>query len=164
MKRILLLLAALAVSTVAAGTLKAQTMTQASPFLGTWKLNVQKSKVTGIPMPKSLTREVVTQDGGTKFIYKGVAANGKPIDYSFVTNYDGKDSAITGTGAPAGADAVAIKRVGSYKSEAILKKGGKEIGTSTSEVSRDGKVSTITGTGKTPSGKDYSSVIVYDKQ
>src|SRR5271170_6242440 len=58
MKRILLLLAALAFSTVAAGTLKAQTMTQASPFLGTWKMNVQKSKVTGIPMPKSLTREI----------------------------------------------------------------------------------------------------------
>ncbi|MGB8522033.1 MAG: hypothetical protein WCD43_03615 [Candidatus Acidiferrales bacterium] len=164
MKRILLLLAALAVSTVATGTLKAQTMTQASPFLGTWKMNVGKSKVTGIPMPKSLTREVVTQEGGTKFSYKGVTANGKPIDYSFVTNYDGKDSPITGTGALAGADSIAIKRIGSYKAEAILKRGGKEIGKSTSEVSRDGKVSTITGTGKTPDGKDYSTVTVYDKQ
>jgi hypothetical protein len=164
MKRILLLLAALALSTVAAGTLKAQAMTQARPFVGTWKLNTEKSKVTGISMPKSLTREVMAQDGGTKFSYKGVAADGKPIDYSFVTNYDGKDSAITGSGAPGGADAISIKRVSSNKAEAILKRGGKEMGKSSSEVSKDGKVSTIRGSGKTPDGKDYSTVSVYDKQ
>jgi hypothetical protein len=164
MNRILLLLAALAVSTVAAGTLKAQAMTQANPFLGTWRLNTDKSKFTGVPMPTSLTREVAAQDGGTKFSYKGVAADGKTIDYSFVTNYDGKDSAITGSGAPGGADAISVKRVGSNKAEAILKKGGKEIGKSSSEVSKDGKVSTIKGSGKTPDGKDYSAVSVYDKQ
>jgi len=164
MKRILLLLAALALSTVAAGTLKAQAMTQASPFLGTWKLNVEKSKVTGIPLPKSLTRVVAAQDGGTKFSYKGIAADGSPIDYSFVTNYDGKDSAVTGSGAPAGTDAIAIKRISAYKAEAILKKGGKEIGKTTAEVSKDGKVTTLTGSGKTPDGKDYKAVTVYDKQ
>jgi hypothetical protein len=164
MKRILLLLAALAVSTVAAGTLKAQAMTQANPFLGTWKMNAAKSKFTGVAMPTSLTREVVAQDGGTKFSYKGVAADGKPIDYSFVTNYDGKDSAITGSGAPGGADSISIKRIGSNKAEAILKRGGKEMGKSTSDVSKDGKVSTVKGSGKTPDGKDYSAVTVYDKQ
>jgi hypothetical protein len=165
MKRILLLLAALALSTVAAGTLKAQAMTQANPFLGSWKLNTAKSKFTGVSMPTSLTREVAAQDGGgTKFSYKGVAADGKPIDYSFVTNYDGKDSAITGSGAPGGADSISVKRVGSYKAEAILKRGGKEMGKSAAEVSKDGKVSTVKGSGKTPDGKDYSAVIVYDKQ
>ncbi len=164
MKRILLLFAALSLSTVAAGPLMAQAMMQASPFVGTWKLNTEKSKLTGVPMPKSLTREVVAQDGGTKFSYKGVAADGKPIDYSFVTNYDGKDSAVTGSGAPGGADAIAIKRVSSNKAEAILKRGGKEMGKSTAEVSKDGKVSTIRGSGKTPDGKNYSTVLVYDKR
>jgi hypothetical protein len=164
MKRILLLLAALALSTVAAGTLKAQAMMPANPFLGTWKINLEKSKSTGIAVPKSLTREVVAQDGGTKFSYKGVSGDGKPIDYSFVTNYDGKDSAITGSGAPGGADSISIKRLGSNKAEAILKRGGKEIGKSSSDVSKDGKVSTVKGSGKTPDGKDYSTATVYDKQ
>jgi len=164
MKRILLLLAALAVSTVAAGTLKAQAMTQANPFLGTWKLNTDKSKFTGVPMPKSLTREVVAQDGGTKFSYKGVAGDGKPIEYSFVTNYDGKESAITGSGAPGGADSITVKRTGPNKAEAILKKGGTETSKSLSDVSKDGKVSTVKGSGKTPDGKDFSTVAVYDKQ
>jgi hypothetical protein len=163
MKRILLLLAALALSSVVAGPLMAQAMTQANPFVGSWKMNPAKSKFTGVPGPKSLSREVVAQDGGTKFSYKGVAGDGKPIEYSFVTNYDGKDCAITGSGAPGGADTIAIKRTGA-KTEAILKKDGKEIGKSSSDVSKDGKVATTRGSGKTADGKDYNTVVVYDKQ
>jgi hypothetical protein len=67
MKRILLLLAAFTLSAVAAGPLMAQAMTPANPFVGTWKLNTDKSKFTGVPMPKSVTRVVVAQDGGAKF-------------------------------------------------------------------------------------------------
>jgi hypothetical protein len=160
MKRILLLLAVLALSAAVSGPLMAQT----NPFAGTWKLNTAKSKFTGVPMPKNLTREVVAQDGGTKFSYKGIAGDGKTIDYSFVTNYDGKDSAIAGSGAPGGADAIAVKRVGSNKAEAISKKGGTEIGKASADVSKDGKVTTVKSSGKTSDGKDYSTVSVYDKQ
>jgi len=164
MKRILLLLAALSFSAVASAPLMAQAMMQANPFVGTWKLNTAKSKFTGVPMPKSLTRVVVAQDGGAKFSYKGVAADGTPIEYYFVTNYDGKDCPIVGSGAPGGADAVAVKRIGSNKAEAIFKKGGAEFGKSSSDVSKDGNVSTVRGSGKTADGKDYSTVAVYDKQ
>ncbi len=164
MKRILLLLAVLALSAAVSGTLKAQAMMQANPYLGTWKLNLEKSKFTGVPAPKSLTREVVADGAGTKYTYKGTAADGKAIEFSFTTNYDGKDSAITGSGAPGGADALAIKRINAYKTSAIVKKDGKEIGKSSAEVSKDGKITTIRGSGKTPDGKDYSSVSVYDKQ
>jgi hypothetical protein len=31
-------------------------------------------------------------------------------------------------------------------------------------VSKDGKITTIRGSGKTPDGKDYSSVLVFEKQ
>ncbi|HXN72179.1 MAG TPA: hypothetical protein VN861_06460 [Candidatus Acidoferrales bacterium] len=164
MKRILLLLAALTLSAVASAPLMAQAMTPANPFVGTWKLNTAKSKFTGVPMPKSLTREVVAQDGGTKFSYKGVAGDGKPIEYSFVTNYDGKECAITGSGSPGGADALVVKRLGTNKAEAIYKKDGKEFGKSVSDVSKDGKTSTVRGSGKTPDGKDFNTVAVYDKQ
>jgi hypothetical protein len=164
MKRTLLLLAALAVSTVAAGTLMAQAMKQANPFLGSWKMNPAKSKFTGVAGPKSLGREVVAQGEGAKITYSGVNAEGKAIDYSFTSNYDGKDAAITGSGAPGGADAVAIKRTGANTTEAVLKKDGKEIGKSSSSVSKDGKVTTTKGTGKGPDGKDFSTVVVYDKQ
>jgi len=78
--------------------------------------------------------------------------------------YDGKDSPITGSGAPGGADSIAIKRVGANKAEATLKKAGKEVGKSVAEVSKDGTVSTVKSKGKTPDGQDYSIDAVYDKQ
>lgn len=164
MKRSLLLLAVLALSAVASGPVMAQAMMPANPFVGTWKMNPAKSKFTGVPAPKSLSRVVVADGAAVKFTYSGVGADGKAIDYSFTTNYDGKDSAITGTGAPGGADAVAIKRTTPNKAEAVLKKDGKEIGKSMSDVSKDGKVATTRGSGKTSDGKDYNTVVVYDKQ
>ena len=41
----------------------------------------------------------------------GVAGDGSRIAYSYTTNYDGKDSAISGVGFPNGADTIAVKRV-----------------------------------------------------
>jgi len=71
---------------------------------------------------------------------------------------------ITGSGAPGGADTIAIKLVGARKAEATLKRGGKEIGKSEAEVSSDGTVSHVKSKGKTPDGKEYSADSVYDKQ
>jgi hypothetical protein len=45
-----------------------------------------------------------------------------------------------------------------------LKRGGKEIGKVTAEVSKDGKVSTVKSNGKNPDGKDFSTESVFDKQ
>ena len=164
MKRILLLLAVLVLSAAVSGPLKAQAMMQANPYVGTWKLNLEKSKITGVPAPKSLTREVVADGAGAKYTYKGTAADGKAIDYSFATNYDCKDGAISGSGAPGGADALSIKRISANKTEAIVKRDGKEIGKSAAEVSKDGKITTIRGSGKTPDGKAYSYVLVFETQ
>ncbi|MGH9745057.1 MAG: hypothetical protein ACRD59_02955 [Candidatus Acidiferrales bacterium] len=160
MKRILFLVTLLALSAVAAGPL----MAQDNPFVGTWKLNVAKSKFTGAPAPKSSTREVVAEGKGAKYSFTTVAADGSSVSYSFITNYDGKDAAVTGTGMPGGADSIAIKRVTSHKAAATLKKDGKEIGTAQAEVSKDGKVSTVTLKMKSADGKEASATSVYDKQ
>jgi hypothetical protein len=145
---------------LAAGPLMAQT----NPFVGTWKLNVAKSKFEPGPAPKSQTRTVVAAGEGAKYSFEGVSPDGRAFSYSFTVNYDGKDSPVTGTGAPGGADSIAIKRVGSNKAEATLKKDGKEVGKSVAEVSKDGTVTTVKSKGKTPDGKDFSSESVYDKQ
>jgi hypothetical protein len=158
MKRFLL--SFLVVTALAAVPLMAQT----NPFIGTWKLNVAKSKSEPGPVPKSQTRTVVADGDGTKYSFEGVRADGTAISYSFTVKYDGKDYPITGTGAPGGADSISIKRVGTNKAEAILKKDGKVVGKSTADVSKDGTVSTVRSKGKTPDGKDYSTDSVYDKQ
>ena len=54
MKRALWFVCVLVFSAMTAGALSAQS----NPFLGTWKLNLSKSKFDGMPAPKSLTRTV----------------------------------------------------------------------------------------------------------
>ena len=101
---------------------------------------------------------------GAKYSFDGIRADGTPFSYSFTVNYDGKDYPITGTGAPGGADAIAIKRVRTHKAEATLKKGGKEVGRSEAEVSKEGTTTTLKSEGMTPDGKAYSVDSVYNKQ
>jgi hypothetical protein len=98
MKRLLVLAAFVAVSLVGLGPLLAQT----NPFVGTWKLNVAKSKYVGVQPPKSETETVQAQGDGANVNFEGVAGDGSPIAFSFTTNYDGKDSAISGVGARVG--------------------------------------------------------------
>jgi hypothetical protein len=54
--------------------------------------------------------------------------------------------------------------VNPHKIEGTLAKGGKEVGKVVAEVSKDGKITTVKGKGKTVEGKEYSSESVYEKQ
>ncbi len=160
MKRIWLPLVVFALAVAVAFPLLAED----NPFLGTWKLNTAKSKYVGAPAPKSQTRTVAAQGNGVKYTFEGVAADGTPFAFSFVTYYDGTEAAVTGTGIPAGADSISLKRVNAHKVEGTLLKGGKEVGKVTAEVSKDGKVATVKGKGKTVDAREYSTESVYDKQ
>lgn len=137
---------------------------QSNPFEGTWKLNLSKSKFEPGPAPKSLTRTIVAQSEGAKYTFDGIAADGKPISYSFTVKYDGKDYPVSGTGMPSGADSIAIRLIGTNKAEAIQKKAGKELGKAEAEVSKDGKITTVTTNGTTVDGRKLHSESVYDKQ
>lgn len=159
MRRVVMVLVVLAVAVLARPA-----SAEDNPFLGTWKLNVAKSKYEGAAAPKSQTRTVTQQGNGVKYSFEGAAADGTPITFSFVTYYDGTEAAITGTGAPAGADSITLKRVNSHEIEGTLHKSGKDLGKVVAEVSKDGKVATVRGKGKTADGKDYSTESVYDKQ
>ena len=115
MKRFPLVLSIVVLSAVAAGPLFAQT----NPFLGTWKLNVAKSKFEPGPAPKSLTRTIVADGGGAKYPIEGVTADGKPISYSFSTKYDNKDTPVSGSGMPGGADSIAFKPIAATRSQPL---------------------------------------------
>lgn len=136
---------------------------QSNPLVGTWKLDVTKSKYDPGPVPKSLTRTVEPQGNGVKYTFEGVAADGKPIAYGFSATFDGKDSLVTGS-MPSGADTISAKRIDANHYVATQKKGGKEVGVSQVAVSKDGKVTTVDVTGTTASGAKEHDVQVYDKQ
>src|ERR1035441_7785258 len=82
-------LIALAITTVAAFG--------ADNTLGTWKLNVEKSKYTPAPFPlKSLTVTREASDGGVKVTITGEQADGTAINATYTTKYDDKGVQVTG--------------------------------------------------------------------
>jgi hypothetical protein len=136
---------------------------QSNPAIGTWKLNVEKSKYNPGPAPKSLMRTLEAQGENVKYSFEGVSAEGTGVAYSFTVAFDGKESPITGS-MPGGADAISIKRIDSSTFEATLTKAGKVIGTAKSEISKNGKVTTVTAQGTNAEGQATTSSAVYDKQ
>ena len=134
---------------------------QTDPIIGTWELNLAKSKVSPGPPPKSQTLTYEAAGQGVKITVKGTDAEGKPIDSQFTANYDGKDYAVTGN---PGWDTITLKRIDAYKSESTRKKAGKVVGTATRVVSKDGKTLTLTEEGVTAKGEKFRNTVVYDKQ
>ncbi len=145
---------------VASGLLLAQSNSE----VGTWKLNVAKSKYVNRQAPKSETRTIEAQGDGVKVSMDGVAGDGSRIAYSYTTNYDGKDSPYSGVGTPNGADTVATKRVDANTTALIQKKAGKVVQTGRFVVSKDVKVMTFTAKGTNEQGQPTSATVVWDKQ
>ncbi len=63
----------------------------ADNWLGTWKLDLAKSKYSPGPAPKSLTLKYEATTDGIKFTGDGVGADGKPTHTMFLSKFDGKD-------------------------------------------------------------------------
>jgi hypothetical protein len=162
MKRICKFTAVLAVALAGSAMMLAQGTNDA--FVGTWKLNLAKSKFTGVRAPKSTTRTIERQGKGTKITYEGVAADGSPIAFTVTTNLDGKPAPISGSGVGGGADMAAIKHIDSHTETSITTKHGKVVAHLRTVVSRDGNVTTQTVRGTDSHGKPYSEVMVWDKQ
>jgi hypothetical protein len=161
MKRLLVFATVVALSLVASGLLLAQSNPD---VVGTWKLNVTKSKYVTAQAPKSETRIVEPQGDGVKVTLDGVAGDGSRIAYSYATNYDGKDSPVSGVGIPNGAETNALKRIDANTTTATAKKAGKVVNTARFVVSKDGQVMTITTKGTNEQGQLTSSTTVWDKQ
>lgn len=160
MKRILVVVTILVLAAFMSSVLLAQT----DSSVGIWKLNAAKSKSSPVPVPQSRTVTIEAQGKGMKLSADQTAADGTHSVWSATANYDGKDNPVSGTGAPGGADTVALKRIDANTTETTWKKAGKVVSTGRSVVSKDGKVRTTTSKGTDANGKPTSAVSVYDKQ
>jgi hypothetical protein len=132
-----------------------------NPMIGTWKLNLAKSKYTPGPAPKSLTVKIEQAGDGVKVTSEGVDGEDKPIAIEFTANYDGKDYPITGSQM---ANTVSLKRTGPRTARRIDKKDGKVVQTGSRVVAKDGKSYTFTTKGKNAKGQRFHNIAVYDKQ
>ena len=131
------------------------------PVVGTWELNVVKSKYSPGPAPKSEMRTYVVAGQDIKATSKGVDGAGKPIAAAWTVNYDGKDRPQTGN---EDADALSLKRVDALTTEFTQKRAGKVVITGTRTISQDGKVMTITTKGTNARGQAISDVEVFEKR
>ena len=137
---------------------------QSNPSIGTWKLNLAKSKYDPprlAPKNQTLTIEAAG-GGGVKTTNDGTAWDGSRIAYSYTANYDGKDYPIAGTGTPSGGNTIALKRVDANTFETTIKKAGKVV--QTNRIVYAGTLRTITTKGLGEIGQPTSNVSVYDKQ
>ena len=159
MKRVLTVVAVALLAIVSVSNLQAQS----NPVVGTWKLNVEKSKFDPGPAPRSQTRKIEAQGDGFKFAFEGVAADGKAVTYGFTVKFDEKDYPITGSH-PSGADTVSAKKTDANHYEATLKKGGKVVGTGKVSISADGKVTTVDASGTNAAGAKTHDMLVYERQ
>ena len=130
--------------------------------VGTWKLNVAKSKFSLGTASKSGTIKVEAVGAGIKHTVDTVGADGTVRHYEYTVNYDGKDNPVIGNSSYG--DMTARTRINATTTRAVNKKGGKITTTQTTVVSREGKTRTITTKGTNVLGQTVDNVTVYDKQ
>ncbi len=132
------------------------------PFVGTWKLNLAKSKLLGPPpLPKSVTFNVVPKGDGFNWTTDFIMGDGQALHMEWSGKYDGKDYPETGD---PDADTNALKKIDANSLVEVDKKAGKEVGNFRSVISKDGKTLTQTGKYKDAKGQEFSGIAVYDKQ
>jgi hypothetical protein len=131
------------------------------PLIGTWKLNLAKSKYTGMAAPKSqVYKYEANGPDGVKFTNDTVNADGTKIHAEYAVKFDGKDVPVKGDPQR---DATTNKRVDANTTGGTNSLKGKPVGTFTRVVSKDGKTLAVTAKG-TQDGKPFEQDAVYDRQ
>jgi hypothetical protein len=134
-------------------------------WLGTWQLDVMRSKWTG-PGFQSGTFTVEDLGGGVqKHIYDNVAADGGKNHQETTTKFDGTESPVVYSNStpPRASRTDTYRRIDDHTYEITSKIDGEIRARSRTVVSADGKTLTQTVTGKGPDGKPIHNIAVHTK-
>jgi len=133
----------------------------ADPVVGTWKLDVAKSKFSPGPALKSATRVYTESADGVALDAKSVGAGGKEASMHTAYKADGKNYPVTGN---SDADSLTAKSVNARTWDFTLTKAGKVVGTVHRVVSADGKTLTVKNKGTHNDGVAYDDSLVFTRQ
>jgi len=135
-----------------------------SPFTGTWKLNVAKSKTASYPNAPKAETVTVTESNDTRNVaVQGTDASGKAFTEHFTHPLSGGTVKYSEGGATDGTTE-SVKKINANTVHATFMKDGKEAGTERITVSPDGKTMRIMERGTSPDGKPVSGEFVFEKQ
>lgn len=132
----------------------------ADAFLGTWKLNEAKSKLSP-GVPKNTTVVYEAAGDSVKITVEGTDSTGKATHSEWTGKFDNKDYPVTGD---ATADMRSYKKVDEHTLTFDNKKDGKVTLTGRIVISADGKTRTVNVTATDSKGNKASGTAVYDKQ
>ena len=153
MKRVISLL-------VLAGLFLAGPAFAADPIVGTWKLNVAKSKFVAGSELTAGTRVYTEASGLYTLNQKLTGKDGKERSNQ-VQYRDGKDEKQSTAGP---ADTTLGRKVDANTWDFDLKKDGRVVGNVHRVISADGKTLTVHNTGLQLSGNTGDETLVFDKQ
>jgi opacity protein-like surface antigen len=156
------------VGTVVAGllitaALVAQTQ---DPWIGTWKLNVAKSKFSPGPPPKDNVLKIEPAAGGAlKHTFDGVNAEGQTTHSERIGKFDGVEIPVQNVlPATTNKNTSAFRRLDDHSFEVVSRVNGKITTTNKVVISADGKTMTQTSSGTNAAGQPTSSMQVYERQ
>src|SRR5437773_11596332 len=131
------------------------------PFVGTWKLNMAKSKFEAGAPPKSSTATITTVGDKRRLVVHTVPASGPELTTESTAADDGKDYPMKGSPT---VDMVSVIRIDPRTVERRDKKNGQVVATLRATVSADGKTMMINQRGATAQGQPYNNMLVYERQ
>jgi hypothetical protein len=132
------------------------------PFIGKWKLNVQRSNYPTGTRPKRMIIEMTPAGRGVRYRSDTAYANGATAQAQYIADYDGKQAAVMGGRGfllP-----VSLKRIDPHTVVASYARGMQLVASSRRVVASDGRTMTITTKSKTSSGKSVTTVGIYERQ
>ncbi len=153
----------------AVAVLTAVLTAQSVPHVGTWRMNLSKSKFEPGPAPASQTRVyVILQDARgpahdmLQSTQTNVLGDGSQSVGTYGARFDGMDYPATGSPVY---DSIALTRIDTNTFDAVLKREGKVVQTARNVVSADGRVMTVTVRGSdAATGRKFTTIIVLEKQ
>jgi hypothetical protein len=132
------------------------------PFIGTWVLDPAQSKYELGTPPKSGTYILEPDGEGLKISMTWETAEGQNVEVSYFGIPDGKNYPYEDN--PAVVDAMSMTRVDVNTLDSTAQKDGQVILYARRVLSEGGTVMTVTQSGLTPDGGQYSNVSAYNKQ
>lgn len=131
------------------------------PVVGTWQLDASKSTFSAGPAIKSQTRKYSQSGDKITLDMTTTGADGKEVTTHTTYQLNGKDFPVTGN---PDYDSLAAKQIDANTAEFVMKRGGKEVGTTSRTVSKDGKTLTAKSKITSASGEKTASVLVFDRK